>query len=143
MTVPSGLPARALAAALLLALAGCVSSTGSSGDVADVRGTWAYDGSQAAPALTLEGSLVISGQQADVVSGQLTWEERDAVGGTRLDGGPVSGRVIERSDVDFDVLLPGGSRRHVARLTADTMRGTWVQLSTGATGSFSAVRGGP
>lgn len=129
--------------AILLLSVACVSPTGASGDVADLRGTWQYEGTQAAPALSLEGTLTIAGQDGDLVSGQLSWEESDAAGGSRLDGGPVSGRVIERSDVDFDVLLPGGARRHVARLTADTMRGTWVQLSSGASGEFTAIRGAP
>lgn len=140
---PATTPGRGKALAVLLLAVACVSPTGASGDVADLTGTWRYEGTQAAPALSLEGTLTIAGQAGDLVSGQLSWEESGAAGGPRLDGGPVSGRVIERSDVDFDVLLPGGSRRHVARLVADTMRGTWVQLSSGASGEFTAIRGAP
>ncbi len=131
------------ALALLVLTQACVSSTAASGDVADVRGTWEYTGTQAAPALTLEGAFVVASQSGDVVQGQLSWEERDPVGGSRLEGGPVSGRVIGTADVDFDVLLPSGGRRHVARLVADTMRGNWIQLSNGTSGAFTAIRGVP
>lgn len=121
----------------------CTLSTEASTDVADLRGTWHFTGDQTAPALAMDGSLVIEAQSGDVVSGRLSWQEQVVGGGTRVDGGPVTGRVIDRSDVDFDVLMAGGERRHVGRLSADTMRGAWVQVSTGSSGAFVAVRGMP
>lgn len=124
-------------------VAACAATTDPSTDVADLRGTWQYSGEQTAPALTMVGTLVIEVQQGALVTGRISWEEQAVGGGTRVDGGAVSGRVIDRSDVDFDVILPGGERRHVARLTADTMRGAWVQLSSGRSGEFLAVRGAP
>jgi hypothetical protein len=127
----------------LVALAGCDLSTGPEGEVADVTGSWSYSGEQSAPSLTLEGTLVLASQSGAVIGGQLNWEEHDPQGGVRLDGGPVSGRVIGLADVDFDVLLPGGERRHVGRISADTIRGAWIQTSTGTSGEFLAVRGAP
>lgn len=124
-------------------VAACAAATDPSTDVADLRGTWQYSGEQTAPALTMVGTLVIEAQQGDLLTGRISWEEQAVGGGTRVDGGAVTGRVIDRSDVDFDVFLPGGERRHVARLTADTMRGAWVQLSSGRSGEFLAVRGAP
>lgn len=134
-----GLPVMALVTAA------CVGNAGPSGEVADIRGTWVYSGTQEAPALTLTGTLVIAQQTGDEISGQLSWEERDGLGQTRLDGGPVSGRVIARTDVDLDVFLPGGERRHVGHINvgADTIRGAWLQLAAGVSGAFVAVRGGP
>lgn len=121
----------------------CTMSTEASTDVADLRGSWHFTGDQTAPALSMDGTLVIESQQGDLVSGRLSWQEQVVGGGTRLDGGPVTGRVIDRSDVDFDVLMAGGERRHVGRLSADTMRGAWVQVTTGSSGAFVAVRGTP
>jgi hypothetical protein len=128
---------------LALALAGCSFTTEPAGEVADVRGSWQYSGEQTAPVLTLEGTLNIAAQSGDMVSGQLSWEERDPGGGTLVRGGPVSGRVIGTTDVDFDVLLAGTERRHVGRITRDTIRGAWVEVSSGRNGEFLAVRGAP
>jgi hypothetical protein len=131
-----------LAAAALLAT-GCSLATDPVGEVADLRGTWRYSGDQTAPALTLEGTLTITAQSADVISGQLSWQEQAAGGGTRTDGGPVSGRVIETTDVDFDVILGAVERRHVGRITGDTVRGAWIELTSGKSGNFLAIRGLP
>ncbi len=132
-----------LVGASAVLVAACAATTDPSTDVADLRGTWQYSGEQTAPALTMVGTLVIEAQQGALLTGRISWEEQAVGGGTRVDGGAVTGRVIDRSDVDFDVFLPGGERRHVARLTADTMRGAWVQLSSGRSGEFVAVRGAP
>jgi outer membrane biogenesis lipoprotein LolB len=124
-------------------LGACALATDATADVADLRGTWRFTGEQTAPALTMTGSLVIESQSGDMVTGRLSWEEQAVGGGTRLDGGSVTGRVIGWTDVDFDVLLASGERRHVGRLSADTVRGAWVQLSTSASGEFVAVRETP
>lgn len=126
-----------------LAVAGCDLATEADGPVANVVGSWRYSGQQTAPSLTLEGTLVIGSQSGGVVNGQLTWEERDVQGGLVLDGGPVSGRVIGLEDIDFDVLRTGGDRRHVGRITADTIRGAWIETSSGASGEFLAIREAP
>lgn len=131
-----------LAVAVMLA-GGCESSTGVDGDVADVRGTWAYHGVQSAPSLELTGTLVISGQDGDLVTGTLSWEERDGGGGTTAHGGAITGRVIGQDDIDFDVFAAGGVRRHVARLSETGMDGAWVQVSTGRSGEFTATRAIP
>lgn len=134
---------RRAAAVTLMVAAGCSFATGPSGAVADVRGTWHYSGDQSAPALTLNGTLIINGQTDDLVSGQISWQEQEVGGGTRTDGGPVSGRVIETTDIDFDVLRSGTERRHVGRITADTIRGAWIEISSGRSGNFLAVKDQP
>ena len=55
----------------------------------------------------------------------------------------MSGRVIGEQDVDFDIMLEGVSRRHVGRIRADTIDGSWVQFGNGRSGSFRAVRARP
>ena len=129
--------------AIAVLISGCVEAAGPTTEAADVRGSWRFTADQAAPALQLEGTLVIQSQRGDLITGTISWEERDGSGVTRLDGGAVTGRVIDRSDVDFDVLMSGGSRRHVARLSTDTMQGSWLQVASGRSGGFRAVRGAP
>lgn len=124
-----------------IGLAGCVDPAGPTAMAADVRGSWRFTADQAAPPLHLEGTLVIESQRGDLITGTISWEERDGSGVIRLDGGAVTGLVIDRSDVDFDVLMSGGSRRHVARLSTDTMQGSWLQVTNGRSGAFRAVRG--
>lgn len=128
---------------VLLVIVGCTATTSSLGDPADVRGEWTFTAEQVTPALTLTGTLSITDQDDDLISGTLSWEERDGLGNVRADGGPITGRVLGAEDVDFDLIRAGGSRRHVARLIADTMEGTWLQQSVGASGEFRAVRETP
>lgn len=134
--------ARVVACSVLFA-GGCAFATDPAAEVADVRGTWTYSGEQAAPALVLTGTLSISAQQGEVLSGQLSWQEPDGSGGTANRGGAVSGRVIETTDVDFDVLVPGVTRRHVGRLVGDSIKGAWIETASGKSGAFVAVRGTP
>lgn len=122
-----------------LALA-CLESTAPGGEVADVRGSWQFTADQSAPSVQLQGLLIIEAQTGDAISGRLSWEERDAAGVLRVDGGAISGRVFGESDVDFDVFLTAGGRRHVARLSRDTMHGSWVDLARSRSGAFRAVR---
>lgn len=112
-------------------------------DAVLVRGEWEYTGTQAAPQATLTGFLTIQSQSGDLITGTAGWDERDGFGVVRSAGGAVSGRVIGEQDVDFDVRLGEGVVvRHVGRIRADTMDGSWVQVLEGRTGSFRAVRTG-
>lgn len=122
---------------------GCDISTDPAVPAKDVRGTWTYVGDQNSPALDLEGSLVISLQNGETIGGTGSWEASDGLGGITFQGGNLTGQVIGDSDVDFDVTLSGGPRRHVARLRADTMSGVWVDASGGTSGAFRAVRNTP
>ncbi len=126
-----------------LAATGCDLASTSVEDPADVRGTWAFTGDQAVPPRDLVGTLTISDQQGDLISGTMSWEERDGGGGITLDGGAVTGRVLGPEDVDFDVIRAAGSRRFLARITADTLVGTWVELVGGRSGDFRAEREQP
>jgi hypothetical protein len=123
-----------------LALAACDLSSEPTGPVADVRGTWRYVGTQSAPALQLEGTLVVTQQRGDIISGSVTWEERDGFGDVQVKGGQMTGRVIGLEDIDFDVLLGEGDRRHVARVAGDSLDGVWAAVTAGRSGNFRASR---
>lgn len=112
-------------------------------DSAIVRGEWEFTGTQSAPQATMTGYLTIQSQNGDLITGTAGWDERDGFGVVRSAGGVVSGRVIGAQDVDFDITLEGVSRRHVGRIRADTIDGSWVQFGDGRTGSFRAVRARP
>ncbi|MCE9603152.1 MAG: hypothetical protein K8S21_13185 [Gemmatimonadetes bacterium] len=132
---------RAAAPLLVLGLlVGCSLPGEPAADSAIVRGEWAFTGTQTAPQATLTGSLTIQTQTGDLITGSAGWDERDGFGVVRSAGGPVSGRVIGEQDVDFDIESDGVTRRHVGRIRADTMDGSWVQFGDGRTGSFRAVR---
>ena len=109
-------------------------------DSAIVRGEWEFTGTQSAPQTTMTGSLTIQTQSGDLITGSAGWDERDGFGVVRSAGGSVSGRVIGLQDVDFDIVSDGVTRRHVGRIRADTMDGSWVGLGDGRSGSFRAVR---
>jgi hypothetical protein len=122
-------------------LVGCSLPGEPAADSAIVRGEWEFTGTQTAPQATMTGSLTIQTQSGDLITGSAGWDERDGFGVVRSTGGPVSGRVIGQQDVDFDIVTDDGvTRRHVGRIRADTMDGSWVQFGDGRTGSFRAVR---
>lgn len=131
-----------LLAATVLPVLACEAATDPEGPTVDVRGTWSYSGTQATPSLALSGTLVISTQTGAGVTGSLTWEESDGVGGVALKSAQVSGRVVGTQDADFDALAPDATRRHVARISAnaDTMVGVWIATAISRNGSFTAVR---
>jgi hypothetical protein len=130
------------AALLLLPLVGaaCLGTTEPGTGARDLRGAWRYTADQVAPTLQLSGDLVIETQRGGEMAGRLAWEERDGSGAVTVTGGALTGLMLGTADVDFDVLLAGGARRHVGRLVADTMTGSWVEPARGRSGSFRAVR---
>ncbi len=126
--------------ALTSVIAGCAMPSGPASSGAPIRGSWRLVGTQRAPSAAMEGLLVVEAQEGDLISGRASWEERDAMGIVRQEGGALSGRVVGSQDVDFDVSASGVTRRHVGRLRADTIEGSWIQISDGRTGTFRAVR---
>lgn len=114
------------------------------GPVADLRGVWIYSGTQAVPALGLEGTLTLAEQSGSQVEGSASWVEEDGLGGTSLRAGSLAGTVIGETDVDMEVALAGAVRRHVARISAngDTLEGVWSDVAGGLSGTFTAVRQG-
>ncbi|HKS06298.1 MAG TPA: hypothetical protein VJR92_08310 [Gemmatimonadaceae bacterium] len=130
-----------LVVALVAFSSACIDVTDGGAAAVNMSGAWEYTATQTSPSADLTGVLTVSSQDGELLGGSVSWEERTGPGTTRLLSGAVSGRLIGTDDVDFDVLLSEGTRRHVGRLVADTIRGTWVQIGSGTSGEFVAVRG--
>ena len=66
----------------------------------------------------------------------------DGTGGTTSLSGPVTGRALDSTSVTFDAFLASATRHHMGTVKADTITGTWVDLTSGgpgASGTFRAV----
>jgi hypothetical protein len=123
-------------------VAGCELSTEPAGPVADLRGVWTYSGTQAVPALDLDGTLTMAEQAGAQVEGTASWVEQDGLGNTALRGGSLAGTVIGVTDIDLEVALSETVRRHVGRISTngDTLQGVWAEVGGGLSGTFIAVR---
>ena len=110
-----------------------------------VLGTWTYVGLQVAPgAANLTGSLLFTEQTGARIGGSMDFVESDAHGQQRRLAGPFSGRTVDSTTVDFELVLGVVTRRHVGRVKADSLTGTWVESSSSglptASGTFRAAR---
>jgi hypothetical protein len=106
----------------------------------ELRGTWSYTAVQTAPsAATLTGDLTVSGQSGQSLSGSIDVIE-DAGGQLRRLTGPVSGRALDATTVDFDAFVDGADRRHVGTVRADTVVGEWADFSGGGAGASGTFR---
>jgi len=111
-----------------------------------VIGSWSYVATQGSPsAAQLNGSLAFSGQTGAQISGTLDVVEIGVGGQQRRLSGPVSGRTVDSTTLDFDLLLGDVSRRHVGEVRGDSLTGTWVEMPLAgglpsASGTFRATR---
>ena len=127
--------------ATLVLIGACDSPTSNDTGGANVLGSWQYVATQAVPALEIEGALQITEQTGRFFSGTAAFTETDVQGTRRTRGAALSGRVIGNDVVDFDVQFDVQTRRHVARIVADSIGGTWSADGTaGLSGPFSARR---
>jgi hypothetical protein len=133
---------RLLAVVVVAALwvSACASATDSGPPPVELRGTWQYAAVQTAPSgATIAGVLTVSGQAGKSLSGSIDVTE-DADGHTRRLTGPVSGRALDATTVDFDAFVEGSDRRHVGTVRADTITGEWVDFSGGVPGASGTFR---
>jgi hypothetical protein len=109
-----------------------------------VRGTWSYVGSESGRATSSVGTLVLSQDSTVRFSGTLDANETDDRGQITRLLAVVSGRTIDATLVDFDVVLdPTVTRRHTGSARGDSLTGTWIELSSSgiaASGTFRAHR---
>ena len=130
--------------AIPMLLGGCLKSTEPQPSVLQLNGVWTYTGIQTAPVReTLEGTLTISRESGTSFQGRLDLVGTNSqTGQTRVLGGLVSGSESATDIIDFDANLDMSNRRHVGQIVADTITGTWVDASGGATtsGTFRAER---
>lgn len=122
-------------------LAACDSPSANDDTAIDVRGVWAYDATQTTPALDIDGAIQITEQSGNTFTGTAAFRETDVQGTQRERAGAVSGRLVGGTVVDMDIYLEGQVRRHVARIDAAAMNGTWSLTDAASlTGDFTARR---
>src|SRR3954462_8180081 len=121
-----------------LSLSACLKSTEPLPSALQLNGTWRYAGVETgAVQETLDGTLTISSESGTSFQGRLDFVATNSqTGQTRVLGGLVSGSESGSDVIDFDASLETPRRRHVGRIVADTITGTWVgEGSNGAMGS--------
>ena len=103
---------------------------------ANVDGAWNYFAATTSSPTTLSGTLTISQSGTASFTGALEATEQ-ASGQQQRVIGLVSGRTIDSTRFDFDLVLDAGTRRHhVGSIRGDSITGTWLETtSTGIAGS--------
>jgi hypothetical protein len=90
---------------------------------------------------TLSGTLTISRESGTSFQGRLDLVAVNSqTGESRVLGGLVSGSESASNVIDFDADLESSPRRHVGQMVADTISGTWVGSSSGASMSSGTFR---
>jgi hypothetical protein len=129
------------AAAAMLA---CSAPTDATIAQVSVRGTWSYVGNESGRATSSVGTLVLSQDSTVRFSGTLDANETDDRGQIRRVLAVVSGRTIDATLVDFDVVLdPAVTRHHTGSARGDSLTGNWIEVSStgiAASGTFRAHR---
>ena len=132
---------RSIFYALLIGAAACASPVDQSQGGPDVLGAWSYSASQASPAAQLNGTLTVVRQEGASFDARLEVQERDAQGNVRNWSAVVSGRTVGADVIDFDVYADALARRHVGKVSGDSITGTWAQLDAAPrSGSFKSRR---
>ncbi len=134
-----------LAAAMLCTLTGCLPAATEPAGITPVEGRWELTGQITAGAGgSFQGVVVMQSSSVSSFGGSFDVVETTLQGLQRRLSGPIGGRMAGAATTEFDVVLGGTTRRHVATLVADTLRGNWFDASaTGAiesSGTFRAVR---
>lgn len=133
--------AKRLCCAMALVTSACASPVDQEGGGPDVLGTWSYSATQVAPTAQLTGTLTVVRQQGSSFDAQLEVQERDLQGNVRNWSAVVAGRTVGAYVIDFDVFVEVMARRHVGRVSGDSITGTWAQLDTGPrSGTFKSRR---
>lgn len=123
-------------------LSACLKSTEPQASLLDLSGKWHYTGFQAgAVRETLDGTLEITRESGMSFQGTLVLEAlNEQTGLTRVLNGFVSGSESGTDVIDFEAAIESNPRRHVGRISADTIAGDWISASDGMTGNFRVVR---
>jgi hypothetical protein len=126
-------------------ISGCLPSSSEPEGVTPLEGLWDINGQAASGASgSFHGTWTVRSTSAAGFTGSYDVLESAAPTGQRRLTGPVAGRMANASTTEFDVSVAGSTRRHVGTLVADTVRGSWFDVSANgaveASGSFRAVR---
>jgi hypothetical protein len=138
----------ALAACVLVSQFACAGTTTEAGPaLITVAGTWNYVGMRSGQTVATTGTLALTQDQTVRFNGTFDASELDATGEVHRVVGVVSGRTIDSTAIDFDVVVdPTLTRHHSGAVRGDSLTGTWVELSDRgivASGSFRARRRSP
>jgi hypothetical protein len=127
-------------AAALAALACSATPTDSGPPPVVLLGKWTYTGTETGSTITISGTLTVASQSGKLLTGSAAWTEDDGMGGTTRLIGPVTGRALDSTSVTFDAILPSATRNHVGTVKADTIFGTWFDVTPGGLGASGAFR---
>ena len=134
----------ALIAIGIFTAAGCISPTDAPPGLVSVTGVWNFSSVESGRPNSTIGTLTLSQDATVRFTGTLDASETDDRGQVRRVLAIASGRTIDSTLVDFDLVLdPSRTRRHTATLRGDSLAGSWVQLSDAGgalTGTFHARR---
>ena len=129
--------------ALTLAASACENATATCDTSNAVAGQWSYRATRESPVPgTITGTLVLQSMNCVDLQGVIDVVEVLTTGETQHLAGPVSGTLVDSTLVRFEATLGGGSREHFARLSGDSLSGTWIETAagTGGAGPFSGRR---
>jgi len=132
------------AAAAMISVVGCSSATDATMAQVSVAGTWSYVSNESGRATSSVGTLTLTQDSTVRFSGTLDSNETDDHGLIRRVLAVVSGRTIDATLVDFDVVAdPTITRRHTGSARGDSLTGNWIEVSNSgiaASGTFRAHR---
>jgi hypothetical protein len=136
-------PVCVFTAILAIAVLACSNPTDEGPARFPLARDWQYSAEQRAPGfLRVNGSVRISSQSGTRFDGSVDVVELDDTGVADRRVGLLGGRFQDSVTVDFDIRLESEIRRHVGRVSADTISGEWALTSGGSAsgGTFRMVR---
>src|SRR6266567_3727084 len=129
----------AIAAAPILS---CQNPSAIGGAMVDVSGAWSYVAAAASSPTTIVGTLTITQSGQASFTGALDANQSDARGQVAHVVGIVSGRALDSTLIDFDIVLDAATRRHHSgRLAGDSVSGTWLEAGDAGILSSGTFRG--
>jgi len=136
---------RGITAAASLALAfacvSCASSTAPGGASVNLLGRWHYQGTQTSGAtIAYDGTVTVTQQSASKFNGDFDAQASTAQGGVVRVSGIVAGVLVTTTSVDFDLNLGDDVRRHVGKISGDSITGAWANDDLSSLGNFTMVR---
>ena len=134
----------AISAALVI-FAACLSNSSGPEGVVPVAGNWNYTAQQSSGGIgNSTGTMALTSESLTAYSGTMDVLETVVGSTSRRIAGPISGRLVSGTSVDFDVTLGAVHRQHIGMLAGDTIAGSWFEMGAGggvsAGGTYKAVR---
>ena len=128
----------------LLLAAACDSPTegGAVEPTPHIAGGWDYTATQMSPSLRMSGTLTITAQDGNAISGSIDYMETDAAGISRRRIEMFNGRIRGKQSISIDAITGDGTRKHTGSILNDSIGGNVEKAKQNGTlhGSFSARR---